>query len=118
MRKVCAETVFAQEKGRKALFAQQQRASVQNTSVFMLGRLGEVNSTLSTRGDDQLAIPKGHLSKLVGVNEMFQPESRIEPAASVPLGGLRRVLSKFRILRFAVQKVRRVRAGLRRMLKS
>ena len=118
MRKVCADTVFAQEKGRKALFAQQQRASVQNTSVFMLGRLGEVNSTLSTRGDDQLAIPKGHLSKLVGVNEMFQPESRIEPAASVPLGGLRRVLSKFRILRFAVQKVRRVRAGLRRMLKS
>ena len=118
MRKVFGDRVFAQEMGRKALFAQQQRASVQNTSDFMLGRLGDVSSTLSIRGNDQFAIAKGRLSELVGVDEIIQPEPRIEPEVPGPFGRLRRVLSKFRILRFAVRIVRRVLAAFKRMLKS
>jgi hypothetical protein len=117
MRKVFGDRVFAQEMGRKALFAQQQRASVQNTSDFMLGRLGDVSSTLSIRGNDQFAIAKGRLSELVGVDEIIQPEPRIEQAVPSPLRRLRRVLSKSRILRFAVRVVRRVLAAFR-MLKS
>ena len=76
MRKVFADRVLAQEMGRKALIAQQQRASIQNTSEFMLSRITAITSQLELPEQKELSVPRGSLSNLTSSREMVEVDLR------------------------------------------
>jgi 2-polyprenyl-3-methyl-5-hydroxy-6-metoxy-1,4-benzoquinol methylase len=76
MRKVFADKVFAQDMGRKALIAQEQRASVQHTSEFMLSRITAITSQLELPEQKELAVPRGSLSNLTSGRAMAEVDLR------------------------------------------
>ena len=72
MRKVVFDSNFASMIGQNALVAQHNRASVKNTSDFLLKRLTEVNLILDRDEKLELSIPEGWLEKLTRGREVAQ----------------------------------------------
>ena len=77
MRKVFKDRIYSEIIGGKGLVAQQKRASVHNTSTFMLGRVTEIYSMLEEKVGLELAVPEGWLYKLTRSNELSIEDLRV-----------------------------------------